>query len=431
MRPASETAAEVEFTRGYANYVVFVLFVVYIFNFIDRQILTILLQDIKDELGVSDAAMGFLTGFAFAIFYTIAGIPIARWADTGTRRSIIALGLTAWSAMTALSGLAQNFTHLALARIGVGVGEAAASPPAHSLISDYFPQERRASALSFYNSGISFGVMFGLLIGGWINEFFNWRVAFFVVGVPGLGMALVLRYTVREPPRGYSERGPVDASTDAVADVARYLLSRRSFVYFALASGFTAFQAYGFGAWIPTFLRRVHEMGSGAVGTWFGLIAGIGGAAGAIFGGLLADRLGRRDTRWYLWVPALSTLAGYPFIFPFLLHPNEVVALVSLLPAVVFGSMYLGPTIAITHALVKVRMRALASAVLLFILNIIGLGAGPQAVGILNDVLDSRFGDEAVRYSLLIVSVMNLIAVTLFAVASRMLLRDLARKDAA
>ncbi len=211
--PAPETGAEAaNSSRGYANYVLAVLFTVYVFNLLDRNILAILLDPIKAELGASDTQMGFLTGFAFAVFYTFAGVPIARLADRGVRRSIIAAGLSVWSLMTALCGVVQSFPQLALARIGVGVGEAAGTPPAHSLISDYFPLERRATAISIYNSGISVGVMLGLLAGGWINQFFGWRAAFFVVGGPGLLFALVVRFTIKEPPRGMSETVPVDAS---------------------------------------------------------------------------------------------------------------------------------------------------------------------------------------------------------------------------
>ena len=189
----SGTAADAAFTPAYARYVLGVLFLVYVFNFIDRQILAILLEDIKADLGVSDSAMGVLTGFAFALFYTVAGLPIARWADVGVRRSIIALGLSVWSVMTAVSGVAQNFLQLALARIGVGVGEAAGSPPAHSLIADYFPLERRATARSSYNRGISGGILCGLVAGGWLNDIWGWRMAFFIVGVPGLALAVLVR----------------------------------------------------------------------------------------------------------------------------------------------------------------------------------------------------------------------------------------------
>ena len=436
---APPAGGEPAISPRYANYVLGLLFLVYVFNFIDRQILSILLDPIKAELGVSDSAMGFLTGLAFALFYTVAGIPIARWADSGTRRTIIALGLFAWSAATACSGLARNFLQLALARVAVGVGEAAGSPPAHSLISDYFPPERRATAISIYSSGIYVGVMFGYLAGGWLGELFSWRIAFFVVGLPGVVLAVVVRATVREPVRGRTERGvtghgraesgAVDAGRESAREVARFLMARRTFVLAALGCGLTAFSGYGFGAWVPAFLGRVRGMSGGEIGTWIGLANGITGAAGSILGGYAADRLGVRDLRWYLWVPALTTLAAIPLAIPFLLIENEVVALAFYFPFNFFGSAFLGPVIAVTYSLVKVRMRALASAILLFILNLIGLGAGPQVVGILNDLLAGRFGVEAVRYSLLIVDLLAVSAVVLFALAARTLKRDLAASD--
>jgi MFS family permease len=426
---STTTPEESPITPRYANYVLGLLFVVYVFNFIDRQILSILLDPIKADLGVSDTAMGFLTGLAFALFYTIAGIPIARWADSGTRRSIIAMGLFVWSAMTACSGLARNFAQLALARVGVGVGEAAGSPPAHSLLSDYFPPERRATALSIYSSGIYVGVMFGYLAGGWLSELFTWRVAFFVVGLPGLVLAVVVRVTVREPRRGRTEHGPVDAGRENLRDVARFLMARRTFVLAAIGCGLTAFSGYGFGAWVPAFLGRVRGMGSGEIGTWIGLANGITGAGGAILGGYVADRLGVRDRRWYLWVPAWSTLLAIPLAIPFLLVENKVLSLAFYFPYNFFGSAFLGPVIAVTYSLVKLRMRALASAILFFILNLIGLGAGPQIVGVLNDLLAPRFGGEAVRYSLFVVNLLALFAVLLFFLAARTLKEDLARND--
>ena len=415
----------------YSNYVLFVLFIVYVFNFVDRQILSILIDPIKADLGASDTQMGFLTGFAFAVFYTVAGIPIARWADHGVRRNLIAIGLTVWSAMTALSGAAQSYLFLALARIGVGVGEAAGSPPAHSLISDYFTPERRATAISIYNSGIHVGAMLGYLLGGWINEFFNWRVAFLVVGVPGIVFALVVRFTVREPRRGVMDghAGAPDTERDTVKDVLRFMLSMRSFALLSVATGIAAFSAYGFGSWVPSYLRRVHEMGSGEIGTWIGIEVGVGGAIGSILGGRLADRLGARDKRWYLWVPALSLVGYFPFVYLFLLIENPRLALVAYFFAIIFAAMHLGPAIAITYGLVKVRMRALASAILLFILNMIGLGLGPLLVGIISDGLAPAHGALSIRYSLMIVAASKFIAIWMFWAASKSLIKDLDAKN--
>ena len=433
MSDPSDSLDEREFsvTDGYRNYVLSVLFTVYVFNFIDRQILAILLDPIKAELGASDTQMGFLTGFAFAVFYTVAGIPLARLADRSSRRNLIAIGLTVWSGMTALSGLARSFASLAAARIGVGVGEAAGSPPAHSLISDYFPAEKRATALSIYNSGISVGVMIGYLAGGWINEFFDWRTAFYVVGIPGVIFAGVVRFTIREPPRGHSETTPVDDSTDSVWDVVRFMFSLPSFRYLSVAAGIAAFSSYGFGSWVPAYLGRVHGMGTGEIGTWIGIESGVGGAAGAILGGKLADRWGKKDPRWYLWVPAWSLVAWVPFLAAFLWIDRPRIALIAYFPAIFMASMHLGPVIAVTHALVKLRMRALASAVLLFILNMIGLGMGPQIVGIMNDWLEPTYGLEAVRYSLAIAACSKVVAITFFFLGARTLAEDLKAKTRA
>ena len=415
--------------RWYPKYVLGLLVVVYVCNFVDRTILTILLEPIKRDLGISDTALGFLTGFAFAVFYTFAGIPIARLADRGVRRNIIAVGLVVWSSMTALSGFAQSFLHLALARIGVGVGEAAGSPPAHSIISDYFPVERRATALAIYSCGIPLGSMIGLIAGGWLNELFSWRVAFFVVGVPGLVLALLVRLTIREPPRGYSEKGPVDDSSDSFGDVLRFLLKRRSFVYFGLAAGIIEISGWGLTTWVPAFLMRLHGMESGAIGTWTGLMFGIGGGIGTVLGGLLADRLGRYDMRWYLWMGAISVLLNLPFVLIFLHHPSTVPALLFYFPSYVFWAMYLPALIALGHHLVKVRMRAMASAVFFFLINLIGLGLGPQVAGLVNDLLEPRFGVESIRWSLTLCSSGLVVGSLLLWIASRHLLEDLKARD--
>ncbi|MGH8597550.1 MAG: spinster family MFS transporter, partial [Gammaproteobacteria bacterium] len=295
------------------RYVLGILVVVYTFNFIDRQILSILLQDIKTELGLSDSLLGLLTGFAFAAFYATLGIPIARYADRANRRNLISWSLALWSGMTALSGLAQNFWHLLAARIGVGIGEAGCTPPANSILSDYYPSERRATAFGIYAMGIPLGILFGFLAGGWINEFFGWRLAFFVVGVPGLLLAVIVRYTVREPVRGASEQRMTNSKQPTVRETFAHLRRKRAFVHLALGGGLTAFVGYSWIIWTPAFLMRSHGMGSGAVGTALGLVVGIAGAVGIALGGYLADRVARFDRRWALWLPAVAILLNTPF----------------------------------------------------------------------------------------------------------------------
>ena len=416
---------------AYANYVLAILFLAYVINFVDRQIVSILAEPIKKALGLSDSMIGFLGGPAFAIFYATLGVPIARLADLWVRRSIIAIGLTLWSGMTALSGFSQSFTQLALARIGVGVGEAALSPPAHSLLADYFPVSRRSTALGVYAMGIHIGVLIGLVLGGWLEEFWGWRAAFMVVGIPGLILALVVRFTVREPVRGAQEAVPVTGAPPPIGEVVRFLAARRSFVHLSLGIGLTAFAGYAFAFWAPQFLRRVHEMTSGELGTKVGLAIGTGGAIGSVLAGVLADRFGQRDVRWWLWIPAIAAAGPLPFTLAFLWVGDPNLALVISFPGVVIAAMYQGPVFSTVQTLAPVRMRAVAAGVLMFVTNIIGLALGPQSIGWLNDYVFSGYGKEAVRYSLLLVLlVMGIWASVHFLLAARALPGDLARREA-
>lgn len=419
-------------TSRRAGYTLAVLFVVYIFNFVDRQILSVLLVPIKAELGVSDTAMGFLTGFAFALFYTTAGIPIARLADRTSRTHIIAIGLVVWSGMTAASGLARSFVQLALARVLVGVGEAAASPAAHSLISDYFPPARRATALAIYTMGANVGILLGLAGGGWLAQYFGWRAAFYVVGLPGLLMAVVVWLTLEEPPRGAADARVADAEAmPSTFEVLEHLWRLPSFRHLTLAGGIYALAGYGFMTWVPAFLARVHGLSTGEAGTWAGIMIGGGGALGAFIGGQLCDRLSPRDVRWQMWVPALGGLLIVPFGLGFVLLDDVRLALLFYAPAAVAGSFYVGPTFAVTQALARLRMRALAAAIVLFVLNLVGLGLGPVAIGFANDMLAPTLGDDAVRYSLAVALLTNLWAVMHSFRATRTLQADLERVAAA
>ena len=413
------------FSPAVRNYALGVLVVVYTFNFIDRQILSILLEPIKQDLGLSDSALGMLTGFAFALFYATLGIPIARFADRSNRRNLIAWALAIWSAMTAVSGLAQNFWHLLLARIGVGVGEAGCSPPAHSMLADYFPTENRATALGIYSLGIPFGILFGFIAGGWLNEFFGWRVAFFIVGVPGLLLAILVRFTLREPPRGMAEGRVADEEQPTIMETFRFLWSKRSFRHMAVGGGLTAFVGYGVITWVPSFLIRSYGMSTGDVGTYLGLILGIPGGIGIALGGYLADRYGARDTRWYLWIVSVALIASTPLFFGVYLSSTAFASLMFLILPILLGNFYQATTFSQTQGLVSLRMRSVAAAVLLFILNMIGLGAGPQAVGILSDILQPSYGDESLRYALLILSTVQIWAAYHYYQAGKSLKEDL------
>ncbi|EED36941.1 major facilitator superfamily protein [Luminiphilus syltensis NOR5-1B] len=382
-------------------YALSLLTVVYAFNFIDRQLLAILQEDIKADLALSDSQLGLLTGFAFAIFYVSAGIPIARWADRGNRRDILALSLVIWSGMTAVCGLVQNYAQLLLARVGVGIGEAGGSPPSHSIISDIFPPNRRATAIGVYSTGLSIGILFGFLAGGWLNEFFGWRTAFVVVGLPGVALAVVLRLTLAEPIRGIHDAAGQGPESSSFGEALGVLFSRPTFRHMALAGGLNAFCAYATANWMASYLIRSFGMSTGEIGTWLALIIGLGGAVGVLGGGMLADRLSARDKRWYTWIPALAGAIMIPFmLLVYTATTGRAVLLLSIIPGVLF-QVYLATTVATTHAVVSPRMRATASAVLYLILNIVGLGLGSWVIGSLSDALADSKGSESLRYALL------------------------------
>lgn len=414
--------------KSYRYYVLGVLTLVYAFNFIDRQLLVILQEPIKAELGLSDTQLGLLTGFAFALFYVVCGIPIARWADKGVRRSIIALALTVWSAMTAVSGLAQNYVHLLLARVGVGVGEAGGSPPAHSMISDIFDRKHRATALSIYSVGIYIGILCGYLLGGWVAQFFGWRLAFFVVGAPGILLAVVLRLTVREPLRGWSEgtSHKVSAAPPLLA-VARLLWSRQSFRHIVMAASLQAFIIYAIGNWLPSFFLRGHDIGIGQLGTWMALTSGFGGGLGSFFGGWLADRLGAKDARWYLWAPASLTILTAPLLVVILTTGSLHLGLFLVGPFNFLTAAYLGAVLAVSHNLVELRMRALTSAILFFMINLIGMGLGPTSVGMLSDYMTATGVDAPLGRAMMTVGVLAAVWACLhYVLAARTLRKDLA-----
>jgi MFS family permease len=419
-------------SRAYARYVLVLLFVVYVFNFIDRQILAILIGPIQQELGISDTAMGLLSGFSFALFYTLAGIPIARLSDRGSRRGVIAVSLALWSGMTALTGLAQSFWQLLLARVGVGVGEAGGSPPSHSLLSDYFPPERRATALALYANGVYVGAGLALFLGGWVVTHFDWRTAYFAVGLAGLPLALLVRATVREPLRGHFEaraagRPPAAAAPPppAFRAAVRELFAKPAFGWLTAAACFQSLAGYGILNWGAEFLARVHGLTRLEIGAWLGPILLVGGCTGVTAGGWLADRLGARDRRWFLRLPALVAVAGLPFAVLFLLLPDAGTALACFAPFYAISNMYVGPLWSTAQNLARPELRATASALLLFILNLIGLGLGPFAVGLANDLLAPRYGDHAIRWSLLGIVLIGGVASLFYWRGSRTLEADL------
>ena len=412
-----------KYSQRYKAYVLLILTGVYTFNFIDRQILVIIQESIKGELGLSDTQLGLLTGFAFALFYVSLGIPIARFADKNNRKNIVSVALMIWSGMTAISGFVMNFFQLLLARIGVGIGEAGGSPPAHSMISDYFPAHQRATALSIYSVGIYVGILAGYSIGGWIDATYGWRVAFYALGIPGVIYALIVFLTVKEPPKGHSDIMVNDLKTEddepSFWEVVNHLLSKKTFVFLSLACGLHTFGTYGVGNFSAPFLSRAHGMPVEQIGIFLGLATGFGGIIGTFLGGYLADKFGRRDLRWYLWIPIIVGFLNFlPSYFAFF-SENTNLVLIMLTITSFLTALYLGPSIAVTHNLVNSKMRALASAILFLVLNLIGLGFGPMVIGFISDVLQESHGNESLRYAFCSTFLTGAISMLLYFLASK------------
>jgi len=408
---------------AYSWYVLAVLTLVYLSNHADRLLLSVVIGPIKQEFEASDTMMGLLAGPAFAIVYTLLGLPIARWADRGNRRSIIALGLALWSAMTALTGFARSFVQLALARVGVAVGEAAGSPPAHSLISDYFPLRTRGRALGIYAGAVHLAGPIGVMGGAWVAHHYGWRSAFLTFGIPGLLLALLVRTTIREPERGAMDRTPPEPLAEPGRAV-RALFAKHSYLFLNLGGILHALAGYGLGLWIFEFMVRVHDLSMQQATLRIGGINLICGILGVALGGGLTDRLSRVDARWFLWLPTLQASTAAPLAVLFLYFDRLEFALVFYALHWVINASYNAPIYALMQSLAGARSRALAVAVHLSIVNLIGLTCGPSLVGLLNDVLHPAYGDHAIRYSLMVACISNAFAAIFYLVGSRTVRED-------
>jgi predicted MFS family arabinose efflux permease len=393
-----------DYSPRYRHYVLFILFLTYVLNFLDRQLMTILLEPIKQEFGASDTAMGFLTGFAFALFYATLGIPVARLADAWSRRNVIAIAITLWSGMTALCGAAGSFWQLALLRVGVGVGEAGGTPPSHSLITDYFPPHQRSTAFSIHATGTQFGVLIGMLGGAIIAEALGWRMAFVIFGIPGILLGLLIAFTVKEPVRvAPPVKGSMWADLSAVWRLPGFML-------ISCAGALTGLAGYGLGAWSPSFLIRVHGLSLVEAGILLGVTGALGGILGAVIGGVLCDRLSQRDLRWQLWFPALGAFVSAPLMFAFVLWPESQAwsigdfkvpaAMIFMFFGGIIAAFWIGPTYAAIQNLAPDRQRTQASALFLFMFNLVGLGLGPLVIGIASDALAPGLGVESLRYAM-------------------------------
>ena len=409
------------------RYTLAILTVIYALNHLDRSIFSIVLQSVKTDMGLSDTALGLVGGLAFVMFYATLGVPIAYLADRYSRKVIITAGLTVWSLMTAVTGMVMNVWQLALTRFLMGAGEACGTAPSNSMLSDLYDRTRRPLALSILTSGSTIGVFLGFLAGGWINEFYGWRVAFIAAGAPGLFVALLFYLTVKEPVRGGSESVGISLEAGTFMDAMRFLAGSRTYIFVLLGGCLSGIHMYGVIIWGPTFLIRVHGLASGEVGTYLSVARGPIGIVGIIVGGLLAERLGRRDERWRVWVPALGIIFSVPAEIVYLISGPLWLAIAGMLVSTLFTSMHLGPLYAILMNVAKVRMRAMATATFMFFGNLTGLTLGPLGIGYLNDLMTPDYGAHAIRYSLLIGTSFALLGGSLMWRGSRYIAADTQR----
>jgi MFS family permease len=405
-------------------YVLALLTIVYALNFLDRTIFNVLIEPIKKEFALSDTTMGLLAGFGFVLFYSVLGIPIARIADRLNRRNIVAIAFAFWSAMTFLCGMAQSVTMLALARIGVGIGESAGTPASQSIVGDLFDKNERPRALGVYAIGTYLGVFLGYFIGGYVNQHYGWRMAFFTAGLPGIALAAVLWLTISEPKRGTRNEA---FTPEPIGPTLGFLFSQRSFVVVLIGFWLTTYTNYATSAWIPPFLARVHHLSSVEVGTYAGTFKGLFGMAGTLIGGLVVAQISRRDDRWKLWAPAIASGLAGP-VFAVCMLTSDFTTMVAALAATSFlVGFHLGPVFAIAQTVAKPSMRALASAIMLLTATCFGQGVGPLAVGMINDALKNDYGADAVRYSLLSAAITTTLGALLFVWAARTIRADIAR----
>lgn len=422
-------------SAGYRRYVLWLLLLIYVVNFLDRQVVTILAEPIKNDLHLMDWQVGLLSGFAFGIVYTLLGFPLARAADRGNRAWIISACLAAWSAFTGACGIAQNFTQLVAARAGVGIGEAGCTPTSHALIADYTPKEKRASALAFYAMGTPLGALLGLAIGGYLSDYFGWRKAFLVASVPGLILAVVAFFTLKEP-RNLIAAGVEKVTEDLATfgETFRYLIRKQAFWYLAWAAGIRAFLGYGHGAFAPSFLYRSHgpELAALAhqfgmrpqtfVGVSLGLIGGLAGTLGSWVGGRIADHWGRRDLRIYGSIPALAVVAAAPITVWIYTTPSAALAIALTGVTGFMGTLWYGPVYSSAQGMVPPKMRAMSASIMLFVINFLGLVLGALCIGALADILNKGMGlgkAEGLRWALISTTIAGTGSALLFWLARR------------
>ncbi len=414
-------------TRTHRRYILLMVTLVFVVNYLDRQILAILLPQIQKEFHVNDTALGVLTGPAFAVIYAVLGIPFAVLADRISRRNIIVASLALFSVFTIAGNFVASFWQLVLLRTGVGVGEAGTSPSINSMIADLYPPKERATALAIYSAGLNVGLLLAFFGGGFIALHYGWRAALLASGIPGIALAVVFLLTVEEPKRGHSEGLADLGAAPGFLATARFLWTQRSFRFLSFGTAMSAFGGYAGIAFVPAFLARSHGLNPAQIGLILAITTGVFGFVGTVMSGVIADRIGKADAGRTMLVPVFATFIGVPFAPIIYLSPNLTVVVAALVVPTLLGATYLGPAYAATQGLVPLRMRATAAAILIFILNIIALSFGPLTVGVLSDLLRPSLGADSLRWALMSTIVTGLAGAYCYWQSSRTLAQDMAR----
>ncbi|MEW4467534.1 MFS transporter [Parasphingorhabdus sp. JC815] len=383
------------------NVALLMLFLVGTINFVDRQLLSVLVEPIRAEMQFSDTQFGLLTGMAFALFYAAMGVPVAMIADRWNRVKLIGIACVVWSGFTAACGMVSNFWQLAVLRFGVGAGEAGGTAPSLSLIADFYPPDRRPLAIGLFTLNGPFGVFVGAAFGGWAATHIGWRGAFIVIGIVGILVAPLLIWLVREPARGQMDtHKPADEALPFKQSLAMFI-RRRSLRMVMIASGLAAFVSYGMLNWIPAFLMRTQGMPLSAMATWFAPAAGITFGVGILGGGWLVSRAARKSAKAYGTIPAIATAVLVPTFIAALLVDSWQLSLALMLIPMAACTAYVAPALALVQNLTPPRTRATAAAVLMLMFNIVGLGLGPVFVGMVSDALKPAYSDESLRWALM------------------------------
>ena len=387
--------------RQQRGYTLFLLLLVFIASHVDRQIVAILQEPIRIAFDLTDTQLGVLTGFAFALFYATLGMPMAMWADRRNRRNLIAFSISLWSAMTVACAAAGQYWQLLAARIGVAVGEAGSNPPSHSIIADLYQPAERATAMAIFGLGVNFGIMFGFLIGGWVNDWVGWRWAFVIAGAPGLLIALAVRFTMKEPPRGLSDGLTYEVQPPPFFLVVRTMWRDNRIRQLLLSNALISMAGYAAIAWAPVYFQRIHGFSTSESGTFLALGIGLGGGLGTFLGGALADKLSKISEGWRAWIVSFSILAYLPAGYLCYQSIDPFWAIFWFTGPAALGGVYIGVNFAILQSLAPVEMRAVMASINLFVLNIIGLGLGAFSVGMISDLMSPTTGVDSLRYGLM------------------------------